>query len=209
MLQVCATFNDRAPDNPWPQREQVPKETYEALPADDDVTREATAHHSKAAAPVAQTPKAPTLVAQTPRGAEAEPPSPPPPAGPPPPSAHQAPPPPPPAMPQPPSPQQAPPSPLPPGPGPSLPGPPGLEPPLPPRKQVLVSLVSFGHFQRVPPRGHVSVDLQNMQRGYGYIRAPGGGGLQAAGSMSSSRPRSGPAPTTRGSCARSATASTT
>ena len=34
LLQVCPTLNDRTPDNPWPDREQVPLGTYEALPAD-------------------------------------------------------------------------------------------------------------------------------------------------------------------------------
>ena len=88
LLQVCPTLNDRAPDNPWPQREQVPKETYAALPADADLIREATARLSKAPA------RAPALVAQTPRVAEAETPMPPPPRRPPP--ALEPPPPPPP-----------------------------------------------------------------------------------------------------------------
>ena len=83
LLQVCPTLNDRTPDNPWPQREQVPQETYKALPADADLIREATARLSKAPAQapalVAQTPHAPALVAQTPRVAEAETPMPPPP----------------------------------------------------------------------------------------------------------------------------------
>ena len=60
LLQVCPTLNDRTPDNPWPQREQVPKETYAALPADADLIREATARLSKAPT------QAPALVAQTP-----------------------------------------------------------------------------------------------------------------------------------------------
>ena len=88
LLQVCPTLNDRTPDNPWPQREQVPKETYAALPADADLIREATARLSKAPA------QAPALVAQTPRVAEAETPMPPPPRRPPP--ALEPPPPPPP-----------------------------------------------------------------------------------------------------------------
>ena len=78
LLQVCATVNDRAADDPWPQPEQVPQETYKALPADADLIREATARLSKAPA------QAPALVAQTPRVAEAETPMPPPPRRPPP-----------------------------------------------------------------------------------------------------------------------------
>ena len=70
LLQVCPTLNDRTPDNPWPQREQVSKETFKALPADADLIREATARLSKAPA------QAPALVAQTPRVAEAETPMP-------------------------------------------------------------------------------------------------------------------------------------
>ena len=80
LLQVCPTLNDRTPDNPWPQREQVPEETFKALPADADVIREATARLRKAPAQapalVAHTPHAPALVAQTPRVAEAETPMP-------------------------------------------------------------------------------------------------------------------------------------
>ena len=180
LLQVCPTLNDRTPDNPWPQPEQVPQETYAALPADRDVASEATACHtchSKAAAPVAQTPQAPALVAQTPRVAVAQTPqtpalvaqtpraavaqtpqSPPQKARPPLPPLWKQLPPPREAVPPPP-PQTS-----------ELPPP----PPPPAKRSVKVFLASFGHFQRVPPRGHIVVDLREMERGYGYGRDTSG-----------------------------------
>ena len=42
-------------------------------------------------------------------------------------------------------------------------------------QKIRVIIASFGHFQRTPPRGHIAVDVQDLQRGYGYKRAPGGG----------------------------------
>ena len=62
-----------------------------------------------------------------------------------------------------------------PGAGGSDPAPGAGGPPPPPPARLVVC--SFGKWHRQPPRGHIRVDLAEVARAYGFVRAPGGGPL--------------------------------